>query len=397
MRFLIGWDNPTEADLLRLYLGVGDNEAEVALGGDELFKRVAAENWDALFLALTFPATADEGLATFSKVRQELPGVPIVLACRETEMMSLPRFLTRGLRHYLMRDSGGNFVFLAMSALETAIAAARAEEMERLNQRLREEMEGVRKLQQAIIPSTLPVPPGYRIAARYEPSEVRVVGDRPVVMAGGDYYDVFRPDDRNLVVLLGDASGHGLKACMAIMTMHTLIRMIPGDHFRDTAAFVTEINKRLCDNSIVQSEGGFITLFYAAIDTTTHTMRWASAGHPLPMLQRLDTGELRPIGTDADGGMPLAIVSEADYTAAEVLLEPGTRVALFTDGLTDAFPIEGSARNAFGIGGIRSAMDASRARPVDEALQHLMEASHQFTAGSGRHDDTTVVLVERSA
>src|SRR4051794_12726191 len=135
MRFLIGWDNPSEADLLRLYLGVGDNEAEVAFSADELFKRVAAENWDALFLALSFPTTADEGLATFSKVRQELPGVPVVLACRETEMMSLPRFLTRGLRHYLMRDSGGNYVFLAMSALETAIAAARAEEMERLNLR----------------------------------------------------------------------------------------------------------------------------------------------------------------------------------------------------------------------------------------------------------------------
>src|SRR5262249_17943604 len=158
-------------------------------------------------------------------------------------------------------------------------------------------MEGVRKLQEAIIPRALPMPPGYRIAACYEPSQVRVVGDRPVVMAGGDYYDVFRPDARTLVVLLGDASGHGLKACMAIRTMHTLIRMIPGDHFRDTAAFVTEINKRLCENSIVQSEGGFITLFYAAIDTQTHTMRWASAGHPLPLLQRLDTGGVEPIGS----------------------------------------------------------------------------------------------------
>ncbi len=267
--------------------------------------------------------------------------------------------------------------------------------MRKLAERLREEMEGVRKLQEAIIPRALPEPPGYRLAARYEPSEVRVIGGRGVVLAGGDYYDVFRPDDRTLVVLLGDASGHGLKACMAIMTMHTLIRMIPGDRFRDTARFVGEINRRLCDNSIVQSEGGFITLFYAAIDTQTHTLRWTSAGHPLPLLQQPDSGEVAPIGSEADGGMPLAISSDIDYPAGELVLPPGSRLALYTDGLTDAFPMEGSARNPFGISGIRAALRESREVGLDEGLRLLLEASHRFTHGSGRHDDTTVVLLER--
>jgi serine phosphatase RsbU (regulator of sigma subunit) len=181
---------------------------------------------------------------------------------------------------------------------------------------------------------------------------------------------------------------------MAIMTMHTLIRMIPGDRFRDTARFVSEINRRLCDNSIVQTEGGFITLFYAAIDTATNVMRWTSAGHPLPLLLQLDSGEVAAIGDESAGDMPLAITSDMDYTAGELVLTPGSRVALFTDGLTDAFPMEGSARNPFGISGIRAALQASRETEVDEALRLLLEASHRFTHGSGRHDDTTVVLLD---
>src|SRR5262249_35485183 len=161
------------------------------------------------------------------------------------------------------------------------VEARRADEARKLAERLREEMDGVRRLQESIIPQGLKPPPGYKIAARYEPSQVHVVGDRPVVMAGGDYYDVFCPDEHTMIVLRGDASGPGLKACMSIMAMHTLVRMIHGNYYRDTAAFVAEINQRLCDNSIVQSDGGFITMFYASIDTRDHTMTWTSAGHPL--------------------------------------------------------------------------------------------------------------------
>jgi phosphoserine phosphatase RsbU/P len=67
--------------------------------------------------------------------------------------------------------------------------------------------------------------------ARYESSQIRVLGDRPVVMAGGDYYDVFSFDDGQVVLVLGDAAGHGVKACMSIMTMHTLISMIRDRRF----------------------------------------------------------------------------------------------------------------------------------------------------------------------
>ena len=396
MKILVGWDDPQEAQLIELYLSAGDSQAKVCLSADELKARAREGGWDVMFLAMTFPRTADEGYAVFAELQEDPNPLPVVLGCRSTEMMGLVKFLTHGLRFYLIRDERGDFVFLAMSSLESAVAAVRAERARQLAALLREEMDGVRRLQESIIPQGISMPPGYSIAARYEPAQVSVVGDHPVVLAGGDYYNVFRPDERTLVVLIGDASGHGLKACMSIMAMHTLIRMLGGDRYRDTAAFVTDINERLCENSIVQGGGGFITLLYAALDVETHVLQWTTAGHPLPLLHAAD-GEVRPIGDGSEGGLPLGVTSGVPYDSARLTLPPGGRVLLYTDGLADAFPLNAKKGHAaFGVGGIVAALRASHGRPTAETLAHLFEASNAFTCGAGRVDDTSVVLVERT-
>jgi serine phosphatase RsbU (regulator of sigma subunit) len=396
MRILVAWDDPGEGDLLQLYLGTGENEASLLRTPAEVLACAEQGGCDVVLLALTFPSTPDEGFALFDRLRQEYPDLPVVLGCRQTELLSLPRFLMRGLRFYLIRDDRGEFVFLALSSLESAVEAVRAEEARKLAERLGEEMDGVRRLQESVIPKGIKAPAGYRIAARYEPAQVSVVGGQPVVMAGGDYYDLFCPDDRTLVIILGDAAGHGLKACMSIMTMHTLIRMFRGEQYRDTAALVAEVNERLCENSIVQSGGGFITLFYAALDTVANTLRWTSAGHPLALLQDLASNEVVQVGTEADGGLPLGISPGLSYTMGQVEVPPGRRLLIYTDGLTDAFPQGSDEKLApFGVRGIRAALQASRAGTTEEAVEWLFRASHDYTSGSGRHDDMSLVVVDR--
>ncbi len=398
MRILVGWDDPAEAELLKLYLnGTNDNEVVVTATAEEFLAQAGAHDWGAVLLSVTFPKTIDQGFAAFSGLQKALPGVPLVMACRPHEMISLPKFLNHGLRFYVFRDAQGDFIFLLLSTLESAVQAAQAEQSRKLAEQLREEINGVRLLQEAIIPRGLKVPAGYRAAARYEPSQVNVVGGQAVVMAGGDYYDLFCPDAQNLVALIGDASGHGLKACMSIMTMHTLVRMLVGSRFRDTAAFVTEINNLLCANSIIQSGGGFITMLYATVDTASHEVCWSSAGHPPALMHRLDTNEVVQVGKNTDGGMPLGIADGADYESFRFVLPPNSRLLLYSDGLTDAFPLksEGSCA-AFGVAGITRALQDCRACDVDKTLDYLFHSSHKYTGDQGRHDDTSVLLLERT-
>jgi len=137
VKTLIAWDDATEVEVLRLYLSTGENEAAVALTAAELLLQVAKPHWDAILMALTFPDSAEEGFRLFRQVREALPAVPVVLACRPTELLRLPLFLNNGLRFHLTRDNQSDFVFLVLSSLESAMAAARAEESHRRYERLR--------------------------------------------------------------------------------------------------------------------------------------------------------------------------------------------------------------------------------------------------------------------
>jgi sigma-B regulation protein RsbU (phosphoserine phosphatase) len=396
MKILVAWDVPSEADLLELYLGGGgENEVLLATSSEQVEKLLAEQVWDVVFVALSFPDSVDSGFALFNKM-QHLASGPIVMAARPEEMINLPRFLIRGLRFYLYRDPQGDFIFLVLSTLESAIAAMRAEEERKLVEHLREEINGVRLLQEAIIPRGLQPPAGYRAVARYEPAQLTTLGGKPVVMAGGDYYDLFRPADDTLVALVGDASGHGLKACMSIMVMHTLVRMFGTTRFSDTSCFVGEINSMLCTNSIVQSGGGFITLLYVVVDTKAHSVSWTSAGHPPALLHRLDTDVVTQVGSNADGGLPLGIADGVSYDAFTFDLPPHSRLLLYSDGLTDALaPGEGAGGKMFGVDGISRALREARGKTLDQAMEHLFAASHQYTGGQGRHDDTSVLLLER--
>ncbi|MGE0756704.1 MAG: PP2C family protein-serine/threonine phosphatase [Pirellulaceae bacterium] len=397
MRILVGWDNAIEAETIDLILNVDESSAAIYSDAAEFEAAIVRGNWDVVLLATNFP-NEEDSLALYKKVQETMPHVPVVGAWRQGEFTNLARFISNGLHSHLMRDSEGDYIFLLPSMMEAAMAAALAQKSRMLAERLREEVDSVRRLQESVIPRDLPAPDGYEVVARYEPSQIRIVGDNPVIMAGGDYYDVFNLDSDKLILLVGDASGHGVKACMSIMTMHTLIRMIRDQRYPNTVDFVSEVNRRLCSSDIVQDEGGFITLLYSTLDVQRHRLIFSSAGQPMPLLQNLDTNEVRCLGSEEQGGLPLAIDSDWVYEECDAYIPENSRLLIYTDGLDEAFPAEGDQKHdQFGIKGITQSLQESRDLPLDKALEKLFADSNAATKGSGRHDDTSVVLLERRA
>lgn len=394
MRILAIWDDANQAELISLYLNADDNEGVVVATPAEFLQRAAdGTPWDVLLLSIDCP-TFDDAFEVFMTVRCLLPDCPIVGACRSDEVYRVARFMTNGMRSYVIRDAAGDFIFLLLSTLESTWEAVRAERERLVSARLREEVESVRKLQESIIPNDLGCPQGYNIAARYEASQIRVVGERPVVLAGGDYYDVFLLDDSTAVLLLGDASGNGIKACMSIMTMHTLIRMIQRDRYRDTASFVSEVNRNLCHQQIVNGDGGFITLLFGILRADTHEFQWTSAGHPFPLLHQPRTDSIESLGGIGDGWLPLGIDENAQYEMSTTKIPRHSRLMLYTDGLETAFHNTDGHRR-FGREGIDRSLRSSSDHPVSAALAALFDDSTRFTKGTGRHDDASVLLLER--
>ena len=396
MRILAIWDNEAECDLVSMYLGIDDNDVTPVPGVNEINLLLETGGvFDIILMPIDLP-DPESGFDVFRRIRETFPGIPIVGACQPSDVFRIVRFMANGMSAYVIRDAGGDYMFMLQAILDSTVDAVRAAREEQISAKLREEVESVRKLQASVIPKHLEAPFGYKIVGRYEPSQIRVLGGSPVTMAGGDYYDVFTLPDGKIALIVGDASGHGMKAAMSIMTMHTLMRMIRTQEHNDTSHFVEVINQQLYEQAIVNEEGGFITLLYAILDVEKQELQWTSAGHPPPILHNFETGEIAFLGDDDAGGLPLAVIEDADFVTYHSHIPNNIRMLLFTDGLEEAFPSSITARHdQFGVDGIKETLRQSKDLTLEKTLQKLFDDSNAYTQGAGRHDDTSVVLLER--
>ncbi|HEX7446092.1 MAG TPA: PP2C family protein-serine/threonine phosphatase [Pirellulales bacterium] len=392
MRVLVGWDDDDEIELLTSYLEVGETAIELVRSPAELVKAFEVAGYDAVLMPVSFP-DSEQSFAAYESLRQLDHEAPVIIAARPGEIYPLSRFIAHGVQTHVYRDPAREYLFLLQTLLESALAARRAAQAKLLAEKLRSEIESVRSLQESMIPRDMSAPPGYEIVARYEPSQIQVSGGQPVVLAGGDYYYAFQLSGGRLVFLVGDASGHGIKACLAIMSMHILINQLQNDLAGAPHEFVGQINRRLCDQDIVRDQEGFITLIYGIV--ADGVLSWTSAGHCLPLLHNLATGELRELGdANHDGGLPLAVDKDAQYETISTPLPPGHRLVVYTDGVVEAMA-HGDGHQQFGIEGLKRTLLECRHESPAETLDAVFHHSHAFTAGAGRHDDTSVLLLER--
>jgi len=394
MRILVGWNDASQSDLLQMYLGVNEREVHITGDAEEFAELIQEDGWDLVLFSISFP-DHEQAFENFTKLREIQSDVSVVGVCRPDEIYRLASFLTQGMRAYLIEDPNGDFMFLLNAVVEGVQRQLEAERERQIAEKLRREIDSVRQLQESIIPTEISCPEGFDVVARYESSQIRVLGGNPVTMAGGDYYDGFTLPDGTVVVLVGDASGHGMKACMSIMTMHTIIRMMRGDQFRDPGKFVTHVNDLLSQQKLVNGEGGFITMMYGLLTPETGEFLWASAGHPSPLCHILDSGEVEEIGGPDSAGIPIGIMSGFEFQTQRFEIPVGSRLMIYTDGVVEAFPPDGETHEEFGLAGVRKSLRESAAAPLSEALDKLFAESEAFTKGEGRHDDTSVLLVQR--
>ena len=180
---------------------------------------------------------------------------------------------------------------------------------------LEQEFKSARELQQVLIPETLPSLPGFAMTSSY----------RPAQEVGGDFFQIIPLDGQfkgSTLILLGDVSGKGLRAAMAVSlivgAVRTLAKFAP-----HPSEVLSELNQRL----VGRLQGGFATCLALRVGSDGHCTM-ANAGHPSPFLNRR---ELK-----LPGALPLGIVQSATYEETNFDLREGDHFALYTDGLLEA-------------------------------------------------------------
>jgi phosphoserine phosphatase RsbU/P len=251
---------------------------------------------------------------------------------------------------------------------------ARLVERERERQRLEQEINIARDIQQALLPRNFPNTANFCVTGV----------NFPCLSVGGDYFDVFPLSDGRTAFVIADVSGKGLGAAiLTTMLQGALSAMTLGT---DPARVFNHVNRFLCEHSEV---GRYATVFFGLLDNDGH-LEFINAGHPSPFLIRRGAAE----EAFTEGSFPVGLVPEAEYTAARLKLEPGDTLVLFTDGVTEAMDPE---EELFGMARLRQVLTGQMECPLEQLQKCVLEAVENFTRGARQADDLTLLIVRYRA
>lgn len=237
------------------------------------------------------------------------------------------------------------------------------------------------RLQYALLPPAPPAIPGLSIAARYLPGA-------PDVEVGGDWWAVQAVSGRRVAIGIGDVSGRGVTAAAVMGQMRAAMRAAAHAPL-SPAEVLGMLDAQLADLVIPDllnepAPPRFATACYGILDTGTHQLRVANAGH-LPLLVRARAGGVRRI--DLPPGMPLGLAAH-DYGQTDVEINPGDTIAMFTDGLVESRHTDLDD----GIESLAAALECYGDNPDLHLVADELLRSMNTRAGHGE-DDTALLLV----
>ena len=239
------------------------------------------------------------------------------------------------------------------------------------------ELEAARHIQQTLIPSTFPPFP------HRDDIDLHAILN-PAKSVAGDFYDFFFVDQHTLVFLIADVSGKGIPAALFMAVARTLLRNL---------ATVTRDPKEIfegCGRMLVEDNPGtmFVTTFLGVYDLRTGTVRYANAGHPPPY--RVDAqNRVSEFGTTT--GTILGLIPDVEYSTEVEQLEPGDRLVLYTDGVTEAEAPDGAMLDPEGLESMLTDLGGGGARALcEEVCRRVAE----FEQGA-QNDDVTVLVLGR--
>jgi serine phosphatase RsbU (regulator of sigma subunit) len=244
-----------------------------------------------------------------------------------------------------------------------------------MRQSIEQELRVARTIQQALLPKDMPLLDGWQFTPYYQPARE----------VGGDFYDFFELEDGRVGVAVGDATGKGMPAALAVSATSSMLRAVaqafgsssPGD-------VLSRVNQTLVARIPANM---FVTCFYAILDPKSATLSYANAGHDLPYLWRGgDAEELRA------RGMPLGLMPGMEYEEKQIELDAGEGVLFYTDGLVEAHDPKGEM---FGFPRLRALIaDHGEERALGD---FLLEQLYSFVGESWeQEDDITLLALRRS-
>jgi sigma-B regulation protein RsbU (phosphoserine phosphatase) len=270
-------------------------------------------------------------------------------------------------------DSDIEFIYSVGSLAIISLENKRLFNEELEKQKLEEELDLAREIQQNLLPSSIPEFEYYEIAAVNMSSK----------QVGGDYYDIIPLQNNKFCVAIADVSGKGAPASLMMANIQAFLQVLCRQDV-DIVESTGVMNDLIYANS---TDGRFITFFWAVVCNETKEFRYVNAGHNPPLLIR--NGEITKF---RKGGIILGVVETTiPYVSESVNLQSNDVIILFTDGISEALNPQGEEYSDEKLEETALRLSSGSAT---EILNGIKKEVHDYAKGAPQSDDITMVVIK---
>ena len=274
------------------------------------------------------------------------------------------------------RDVDGNtFSLVSFDEVTHAVEAGRRALAERLEaeRRAAHELTIARQVQARLFPQSRPALGSLDYAGVCFPAHA----------VGGDYYDFLTLGPDRLGLVIGDVMGKGMAAALLMANLQANLRSQVAFAV-DTGRLLQSVNHLFCENS---PDGAFASLFFADYHDATGALRYVNCGHLCALVLRRD-GTLDRLAATST---VLGLFRQWECSVGESRLDPDDLLALYTDGVTEAFD---DAGEEFGEERLVDALRRHGDRTPESLLSFLVDEVRSFSPHE-QHDDLTLIVARR--
>ncbi len=379
---ILSVDDEPDLELLlkqhfRKKIRAGQYEILFASSGLEALEKLYSDKTiDIVLTDINMPGI--DGLELLEKINvMNRPSLKTVVVSAYSDMENIRTAMNRGAFDFITKpiDLDDLELTIEKTIRQTEISKKSIRDRKQLME-IQQELDLARKLQFSLLPDKYPPFPGV--------SDVDIFGAmKPALNVGGDLFDYFFIDDDHLGFFIGDISGKGVPAALFMAMSRSIIRsnamrgLNPGK-------CMEESNRQILDAG---KDSMFITLFYGILNIKNGNLAYCSAGHELPYLVPTCGGVSR---LNSTGNAALGAMENVNYNTAEIPLNRGETIFMYTDGLIEALNDD---EDAYGRGNLESALEKNIDQPVKKITEIVFSDVDQFTGGAAQFDDITLVAL----
>jgi phosphoserine phosphatase RsbU/P len=243
-------------------------------------------------------------------------------------------------------------------------------------ERLHQEVEIARQVQERLFPQKLPPIAGIEYAGAC----------RPASGVGGDYYDFLAVPTDKLGIALGDVSGKGIAAALMMASLQASLRSEATRSPDDLAGMMSSVNRLVYE---VSSSSRYATFFYGQYDPALRQLTYVNAGHNPPMLFHYSGSQWQVCRLET-GGTVVGLLESVHYQQGSVRILPGDILMAFTDGISEAM---NNAQDEFGEERMIETVKEYVGQNPMEIITCIMQSADAFVAGAKQNDDMTLVVL----